>query len=93
MHLQLSNRTSRSHSQRMRSSSTLCSSFCSVRSCENIVFQRESARDGLHADLVTVRKLNFSFGMRVSHNLQVGRPVMQRASGSFVEVSACDLRL
>jgi hypothetical protein len=32
--------------------------------------QREAARDGLHADLVTV-----------------GRPVMQRSSGSFVEVT------
>jgi hypothetical protein len=49
--------------------------------------QREAARDKLHADLVTVRVFSHARSFfKVNLALQVGRPVMQRASGSFVEV-------
>ncbi len=49
--------------------------------------QREAARDRLHADLVTVRFVSLLVLCLKSYIMsQVGRPVMQRASGSFVEV-------
>ncbi len=52
-----------------------------------IHLQREAARDRLHADLVTVRFVSLFILCLKSYVMsQVGRPVMQRSSGSFVEV-------